>query len=104
MMPEKIILQKYLKIRKGTKNVRNPHILHTLPILHFFEILIQFWDFIWLGHCLNESITLKGVQMMPGKIILQKYLKFRKGTKNVRNSHIFRTLLILHFFDALKFF
>ena len=59
-MPKKIKLQKYLKIRKGTKNVRNPHILHTLPILHIFDVLKIFWDFIWLGYCLNELITLKG--------------------------------------------
>ena len=39
MMLEKIKLQKYLKIRKGMKNVRNPHILRTLPILHFFDVL-----------------------------------------------------------------
>ena len=38
-MLEKIKLQKYLKIRKGMKNVRNPHILRTLPILHFFDVL-----------------------------------------------------------------
>ena len=40
-MPGKIKLHKYLKIRKGTKNVRNPRILHTLPILHFFEIFLK---------------------------------------------------------------
>ena len=60
MMPEKIILKKYLKIRNCMKNVRNSHILRTLPILHFFEILKYFGDFIWFGYCLNESITLKG--------------------------------------------
>ena len=46
MMPEKIKLQKYLKIKKGTKNVRNPHILRTLLILHIFDVLKKFWDFI----------------------------------------------------------
>ena len=62
MMPGKIKLKKYLKIRKGTKNVRNPHILRTLlPILHFFDALKKFWYFIWLGYYLNEFITLKGV-------------------------------------------
>ena len=60
MMHEKIILQNYLRIRKGTKNVRNPHIYRTLPILHFFENLKLFWDFIWLGYCVNELVTLKG--------------------------------------------
>ena len=104
MMPKKIILQKYLKITKGMKNVRNPHILRTLPILHFFDALKFFWDLIWLGYCLNEFITHKGCSNNDRKIILQKYLKIRKGTKNVRNPHILRTLPIIHFFDALNFF
>ena len=60
IIPRKIKLQKYLKIRKGTKNVRNLHILRTLPILHFFDALKKFWDFIWVGYCLNELIKLKG--------------------------------------------
>ena len=77
MMLGKIILQKYLKIRKGMKNVRNPHILRTLPILHFFDALKFFWDFIWFGYCLNESITLRGIQMMSEKIKLKKYFKIR---------------------------
>ena len=45
MMPEKIKIQKYFKIRKCTKNVRSPNILRTLPILHFFQALKLFWDF-----------------------------------------------------------
>ena len=60
MMPKEIILQNYFKIRKCMKNVRNPHILRTLPILHFFDALKKIWYFIWLGYCLNEFITLKG--------------------------------------------
>ena len=39
MISGKIEMQKYYKIHMGTKNVRNPYILRTLPILHFFEIL-----------------------------------------------------------------
>ena len=39
MIPGKIKHKNYLKIRKGTNNVRKPDILRTLPILHFFEIL-----------------------------------------------------------------
>ena len=58
-MPEKIILQKYLKIRKGTKNVRIPYIFRTLSILHFFVTLKFFWDFIWFWFCLNVFIILK---------------------------------------------
>ena len=59
-MFEKIKLKKYLKIRKGTKNVRNPHILRTLSILHFFDALNFFGESICLWYCLNEFITLKG--------------------------------------------
>ena len=54
MIPGKIKLQKYLKIRKHTKNVRN-------LILHFFDVLKKFWDIVRLGYYLNEFITLKGV-------------------------------------------
>ena len=53
MMPEKIKLKNYLKIRKGTKNVRNPHILRTFPILNLFDVLKIYWDFIWLRYCIN---------------------------------------------------
>ena len=50
VMPEKIKLQKYLKIRKGTENMWNPYILRTIPILHF----------VWVRYCLNMFITLSG--------------------------------------------
>ena len=60
MKPENIKLKKHLKIRKGMKNVRNPYILHTLPILHFLDVLKIYWDLIWLAYYLNEFITLKG--------------------------------------------
>ena len=63
MISEKIKIQKYEKINKGTKNVKNPHILRTLPILHFFELFKNFGDFIWLEYCLNRFITLKGYLM-----------------------------------------
>ena len=62
----KIKHQKCLKIGKGTKNMRNPHILRTLPILHLFDVLKKFWDIVWLGYCLNEFITLN-VQIIPEK-------------------------------------
>ena len=38
MIFEKIEIQKYKKIQQGTKNVRNPHILRTLPILNFIGV------------------------------------------------------------------
>ena len=45
-MSEKIEIQKYFKISKSTKNVRishiNPHILRTIPIIHFFELSKKF--------------------------------------------------------------
>ena len=40
------------------KNVRNPNILRTLPIL-IIELFKNFGDFIWLGYCLNRFITLR---------------------------------------------
>ena len=75
MMPEKIILQKYKKIRKGTKNVRNPHILRTLSFLHFFELFKIFWEFVWLGYCLNRFITLRRCSNDAGKNQNPKILK-----------------------------
>ena len=59
MISEKIKLKKYLRIKKGTKNVRNAHILRTLSILHLFDVLNFFEDIVWLGYCLNEFITVK---------------------------------------------
>ena len=59
MIPEKNQIPKILTIRKGMKNVRNPHILRTLPIMHFIDVLKKNWDIVWLGYCLNEFITLK---------------------------------------------
>ena len=53
MISGKIQIQKYSKIYKGTKNVKNPHILRTFLIIHFFGIFKFFWDIIWLGCCLN---------------------------------------------------
>ena len=60
-MPQKIENQKYLKISKGMKNVRIPHILCTLQILYLFEVFK-----IGLLH-------LEGGQMISKKIQLQKY-------------------------------
>ena len=38
------------------------------------------------------SLHLEGGQMISGKIEMQKYSKIHKGTKNVKNPHILRTL------------
>ena len=75
MMLRKIKLQKYVKIRKGTKNVRNPHILRTLPILNFFDVLKFCGDIVWLGYCLNEFMTLKGCSNDAQKNKAPKILK-----------------------------
>ena len=105
MIPGKIKLKKYIKIRKVTKNVRNPHILRTLPILHFVDALnFFFWTSYVMDIVIMSSIHLRDVEMMFGKIKLKKYLKIRKGTKNMRYPHILRTLPIFHFFDTLEIF
>ena len=62
-MPEKIEIQKYKKISKGTKNVRNPHILHTLPNLHFFDFFKIILDLICLEYWVNRLIALKGCKI-----------------------------------------
>ena len=59
MISGKIQIQKYSKIHKGTKNVRNPHILRTLPILHFFGVLKNFKDIKWFGCYLKRFVTLR---------------------------------------------
>ena len=59
MISGKIQIQKYLKINKGTKNVRNVHILRTIRILHFFVVFKIFWEIIWLRCCLNRLVTLR---------------------------------------------
>ena len=59
MISKEIQIQKYQKIPKDTKYVRNPHILRTLPILPFFELFEHFWDFICLGCYLNRFVKIK---------------------------------------------
>ena len=59
MISGKIQIQKYKKINKGMKYVKNPDILRTLPILPFFALFKKIWDFIWLGCRLNRLVTLK---------------------------------------------
>ena len=102
MMPEKIKHQKYFKIRKCTKNMKTHHILRTFLILHFFDALKFFWDFLWLRYCLDRFITLKGGSNDAQKNKPQKSLEIRKGKKNVRNPHILRILPILNFFEIWK--
>ena len=72
---------------KGTKNVRNPHILRTLPnFLVFLEI-------IWPPPTSNEPIETSSKPYEVPKIFKRfKEVKKLEGTKNVRIPHILRTL------------
>ena len=86
------------------KNVRIPHILRTLPNLHFFEVLQIFLDFIWLGYYLNRLIALRRCSNESRKNPNAKIQKIRQGKKNVRNPHILRSLPNLDFFEDFKNF
>ena len=88
----KIQIQKCKKSNKGMKNVRNPHILRTLPILKFFGLLKICWDFIWLGYCLNRFITLRRWSN-----------DFRKNPNSKILKNL-RTLPILYLFRVFKIF
>ena len=99
MISGKIEMQKYYEIHMVTKNVRNPHIVRTLPILHFFGLFKIFWGVIWLGCCLNRFVTLRRWSNDIRKNQNPKILKISKGMKNVMNF-----LPILHFFELLKNF
>ena len=80
--------------------MRNPHI----PNLHFFGLFKNFWGMIWLGCCLNRSVTLRRWSNDIRKNQNPKILKSLKGTENVRIPHIVRTLPILHFLALFKIF
>ena len=86
------------------KNVRNPHIFRTLLILYFFGLSKIFCSIIWPEWCLNRSVTLRRWSNEIRKNWNPKILKNYKGMNNVRNFHILRTLLILHFFGLFKDF
>ena len=74
MLPEKIKIQKYSKISKGTKNVR---IILTFFVPFPFSTSLNFSIFFGNSHGLNivqiGSLHLRGVQMISGKIKIQKY-------------------------------
>ena len=84
--------------------MRNPHILRSLPILHFFRLFKIFRAIIWLGCCLNRFVTLRRWSNDIRKNRNAKILKIHTGTKNVRNPHILRSLPILLFFGHFKIF
>ena len=86
MISGKIQIQKYKKIHKSTKNVRNPHILRTLPILHFFRLFKIFWNIIWLGYCLNRYVTLRKWWNDIRKNRNKKILKNSQGYEECEES------------------
>ena len=99
-MPVKIKIQKYYKISKGTKNVRIPHVLYTLPILHFFELFKTFWDFIWLEYFLNRLFTLRKCSNDSWKNQNPKIVKNYQGYEEC--EEFFVPSPILHFFELFK--
>ena len=85
------------------KNARNPHILRTLPFLHFFKLFKNFGDFIWLGWCSNRFITLRRWSNdLRKKSKSQNTKKIRQGTKNVKNPHILQIHPILNNNELFK--
>ena len=93
MMTGKIILEKYLKIRKGMKNVRNPHILR---ILVNFLKKFRFGFFgMSVDHVLSVTNLLKQhPSHMKSQFFFSsiKEVENGEGTKNVRIPHILRTI------------
>ena len=79
------------KINKGTKNVRNPHILRILPILHMFDVFQISWDFIWVGCCLNRFITLRrwsnDIRKNPNPKILKNLQGFEECEESSHSSY-----------------
>ena len=83
--------------------MRNPHIVHTLPILNFFGIFKDFWGIIRLGCCLNRFVTLRRWSNDIRKNRNPKILKNYQGYEECE-PHILRTLQILHLFGLFKIF
>ena len=86
MISGEIEIEKYSKIHKGRKNVRNPHILRTLPNLHLFGLFKIFRGMIWLGCCLNRSITLRSWSNDIRKNRNRKILKNSSGYEECEES------------------
>ena len=84
--------------------MKNPHILRTLPILHFFGVFKIFWELIWLGCCLNRFVTLRRWSNDIWKNPNPKILENSQGWEECEHSHILRTLPNLHFFGVFKIF
>ena len=66
--------------------MRNPYILRTLPILHFFGVFKIFWDIIWLAYCLNRFITHRRWWNVFRKSPNPKVLKNSQGYEECEES------------------
>ena len=64
----------------------NPHILRTLPKLNFFGLFKNFWGIIWLGCCLNRSVTLRRCSNDIRKNRNRKILKNSQGYEECEDS------------------
>ena len=75
--------------------MKNPHILHTLPILYLFGLFKIFWGIIWLGCCLNRSVTLRR---------WSNDIRKNRNPKNTKNfTRVRRMWGILTFFVPSQF-
>ena len=90
--------------------MRIPQILRSLPILHFFGLFKIFWGIIWLGCCLNRSVTLRRWSNDIQKNRNPKILKNSQGYEECEesshssyppNSHLYEVLKI--FWDIIWF-
>ena len=63
-----------------------PHIVRTLPILHFFGLFQIFWGIIWLLCCLNKFVTLRRWSNDIRKNQNPKILKNSQGYKECEDS------------------
>ena len=68
------------------KNARNPHIFRTLPIVRLFGVFKIFWGIIWLGCCLNSSVTLRICSNDIRKNRNPKILKNSQGYEECEES------------------
>ena len=66
--------------------MRNPHIVRTLQILHFFGVFKFFWGIIWLVCCLNRFVTLRRWSNDIWKNRNPKILKNNQGYQECEES------------------
>ena len=107
MISEKIKIQKYKKIIKGTKNVRNLHIHRTLQILHLFKVFQICWGSIWVGCCLNRFIILRrwwrDFRKNPNLKILKNLQGYEECEEFSHSSYPSNSPLVWSFSNLLGF-